>query len=226
MNKQLAAKKIVNEYEGGLRNVNFQLDYSSCGRTMKHYLESYCSLLDVSRCLCKKANTDPNFQIQATVAIAHMAYGWMRTTLKNCDVNTEEGKAILKAIDIDGCQNAIDFIGNFQSSPINNSCIGLSKVLHFINPEFFPIWDSKVATNFGMRSGGINIEKYVCYIEFCYSILNTDIGKNAVGMVRDAFLNNVGYDVSNIRALEFILFVTDRQCQAKEIENTGIQTNN
>ena len=32
-----------------------------------------------------------------------------------------------------------------EVAPINRSWVGTSKFLHFLNPEIFPIWDSRVA---------------------------------------------------------------------------------
>ena len=48
-------------------------------------------------------------------------------------------------------EKANDFIKGFKGEPINNSWVGLSKALHFINPEIFPIWDKNVAELFGIK---------------------------------------------------------------------------
>ena len=123
---------------------------------MNHYLNSYCSLLKVSQSLCKQAKGDPGFRNNAIVAVAHMAYGWMPTTLKKCDIDDEikreDEKTILDAFDVKTSGDARKFVEGFASSPINDSCVGLSKALHFINPEFFPIWDSNVAQIFGKHN--------------------------------------------------------------------------
>ena len=149
MNKESAIQAIKKESEGGLKKVESELCRSNGDQRMNHYLNTYCSLLKVSQSLCEQANGDPGFQSDAIVAIAHMAYGWMPTTLKKCDINGEIGRngrhTILDAFDVKSSGDARKFVEGFASSPINDSCIGLSKSLHFINPEFFPIWDSKVA---------------------------------------------------------------------------------
>ncbi|MCY4227551.1 MAG: hypothetical protein OXF20_07665 [Gammaproteobacteria bacterium] len=115
----------------------------------------------------------------------------------------------------------------FERPPINtaNAWVGLSKALHFINSRIFPIWDSRVANNFNVAAG--NQGYYICYIEWCHSVLDPgnknqnaiDI-RNAVNEVRNLFVQNVGYGVSKIRALEFILFV-----MGKILKNAGNQAN-
>ena len=87
MKKESAKIQIKSEFENGLRNVKSVLDPSNPDQYMSHYFESYYSLLKSSQFLCEQAKDDPNFRNHAIVAIAHMAYGWMPTTLKKCDIN-------------------------------------------------------------------------------------------------------------------------------------------
>ena len=83
-------------------------------------------------------------------------------------------KTILDAFDVKTSRDARNFVEGFASSPINDSCVGLSKSLHFINPEIFPIWDSNVAKTFGLQGYHYQVNKiqdYGCYIDFCHSVL-------------------------------------------------------
>ena len=218
MNKESAKIQIKNEFENGLRNVKSVLDPSNPDQYMSHYFESYCSLLKASQFLCNQAKVAPDFRNHAIVAIAHMAYGWMPTTLKKCDINDEiqheYGKTILDAFKVKTSGDARNFVESFASSPINDSCIGFSKALHFINPEFFPIWDSNVAKIFGMRHH-YQMKKtkvYGCYIDFCHSVLvDCETVAEAVKQVQDLFCYHAGYKVVKIRALEFMLFVIGKQ---------------
>jgi len=218
---QNAEDNIVREYEGGLQNVIQALDPPS------HYVVSYPSLVRVSRHLCEQANDNGESRIDAVTAIAHMAYGWMPTTLKRCDTEGQghqDGRTILHAYQIQAYQQAIDFIQGFTGSPINNSWTGLSKALHFINPEVFPIWDSNVAMNFRNNANrnliygwANNKNRYICCIDWCHSVL--DPGNNsenavtirkAVTEVQGLFDRHAGYGISRIRALEFTLFTIGR----------------
>ena len=82
MEKELAIEQIKERIESELENVKSELNPSKRDQRMNHYLNSYCSLLKVSQSLCKQAKADPSFRNNAIAAIAHMAYGWMPTTLK------------------------------------------------------------------------------------------------------------------------------------------------
>ncbi len=223
MDKDHAIKQIIYEYQNGLPHVECALNPSECDQIMNHYLSSYCSLLKVSQYLCSELNeTDKISQKQVVMAIAHMAYGWMRQPLKKCDINDEikhvKGKTILNALDIKTCDDAVEFVCGYSRSPINGSCIGLSKALHFINPEIFPIWDSNVAKAFGIKGYHYqmqDIQKYKCYVEFCHEILCPNEVKEvevrkAVKQVQESFLKKRNDKVSKIRALEFIWFTTNR----------------
>ena len=221
MEKELAIEQIKERIESELENVKSELNPSKRDQRMNHYLNSYCSLLKVSQSLCKQAKGDPGFRNNAIVAIAHMAYGWMPTTLKMCDINDEikhdDKKTILDAFDVKSPEDARDFVVGFASSPINDSCVGLSKALHFINPEFFPIWDSNVAQLF-RKQNHYEMKKtkvYGCYIEFCHSALGCQTVAEAVKQVQDLICCHEGYEVEKIRALEFMLFAIGKEQKKK-----------
>ena len=178
-----------------MRKVKSKLCPSSRDQRMNHYLNTYCSQLNVSQSLCKQAIADPDFRFDAIVAIAHLVYGWMPTTLKKCDINGDierNGKnTILDAFDVKTSEDAKEFVEGFESSPTNDSCVGLSKSLHFINPGFFLIWDSNVAEKFEVnhhyQMNKINV--YGCYIDFCHSeLVERRTVAKAVKKVQDFFL--------------------------------------
>src|SRR5258708_7520084 len=51
----------------------------------------------------------------------------------------------------------------------NNSVVGTSKFLHFVAPEVFPIWDSRIAAVFGFRHG-YQINNALNYTKYCNTI--------------------------------------------------------
>ena len=110
------------------------------------YLKSYPHIIKAVSTLID------NLGSSSIVSIAHIAYGWMPTVLKEFDFSYIEKGFILDARKTSSFNDAKLFISILENSPINNSWIGLSKVLHFINPQFFPIWDRKVAKHFGINS--------------------------------------------------------------------------
>ncbi len=203
---EVSAKAII---EKGLAEIEPKIDWND------HYIQSYPSLLKISQHLCKQAENNDIADVDKMMAIAHMAYGWMPTILDKSKLKKKptdshkQGQTILDAYGM-SYEKAIDFLDEFKKSPIHNSWVGLSKALHFINPEIFPIWDSKVADIFDINtnSGSQTKKKkdYSRYMQFCHSNLELP----AVAEMQHSFGNKAGYRVSKIRAIEFILFTSTK----------------
>ena len=80
----------------------------------------------------------------------------------------------------------------------------MSKTLHFLNPNLFPIWDSKVAKVLGVSPTKMGKkEVYLDYMNFTFSNMN----KPFVGVVQEEFKSKTNYEISKVRAVEFTLFV-------------------
>lgn len=164
-----------------------------------HFIRSYPQLLESTKILCDELGD------AAIPAVAHLAYGWMPTILKNLNFCKENSRKVFEASSSCSVEDSIQYITGWRTPPINNSWVGSSKVLHFINPETFPIWDSKVAGHFGIsgNSARKNTHCYAEYVMFCEDIANT---YSEVSNVQLAFEELAGYSVSKIRAVEYILF--------------------
>lgn len=168
--------------------------------TKNQYLKSYPVLIKATEILCRDMGSD------AIPAIAHLVYGWMPTILKSYDFEGKSNALIFQALDIQDVLEAHAFIQKFTSSPVNNSMVGLSKVLHFINPEFFPIWDRRVAKHFGIHSHSQiqRIENYLQYMKF----VEAHAEHLVVRQVQKTFLEKTKVHISTTRACEFILFMS------------------
>jgi hypothetical protein len=88
----------------------------------------------------------------------------------------------------------------------NNSLVGTSKLLHFVNPEKFAIWDSRVyhyltgdAPHFYRLSKG---ESFFSYLAFCEE--RTKI--QGYEEVHKRIVEIVGYDMSKYRTAELIMY--------------------
>tara|TARA_B110000503_G_C7143596_1_gene411957 strand:- start:1064 stop:1636 length:573 start_codon:yes stop_codon:yes gene_type:complete len=162
------------------------------------YIKSYPNLLKATSFLIKEMKSD------SLVAIAHLAYGWMPTILKKIDISAHNNNYFLTAATVSSYKEANNFLYNLEKPPINNSWVGTSKVLHFINPHFFPIWDSKVGKHFEITSylklkDKNNFMNYINFVE----IHSED---NIVLKVQKEFKKRTKYNVTKTRACEFILF--------------------
>jgi len=186
MNHERAENALTSKYPEAIR----------CIDASEQYLRTYPALIKSTAILAKEMGED------ALPAIAHMAYGWMPTILKK--FSDSQPGIVCTATECRSFEEASELIKSLDDSPINNSWVGMSKVLHFINPEFFPIWDSRVSKHFGLKYDyQINNRKHFLeYLTFVAKHRNND----AVKKVQEAFVKEAGYSVSDVRACEFILF--------------------
>ena len=162
-----------------------------------HYIKSYPFLLRATKLLCKEMGAD------SAIVISHIAYGWMPRIL-NYDFSNHNENILHLAQNVESFEEARGMIRKLESSPVNNSWVGLSKVLHFTNPIYFPIWDSKVAKQFDISEHYQMKQRhnYVNYISF----IESQLERNIVSEVQKEFKIRTNYEVSKVRACEFILF--------------------
>jgi hypothetical protein len=165
------------------------------------YVKSYPLLLKSTAHLCDAMGSN------AVPGVAQIVYGWMPTILQNLTFDDHINDHLIAARQINDFQSAFNLVDGLETSPINNSWVGLSKVLHFINPEFFPIWDSVVAKHFGVSNHKIKQKKiYTKYMKF----ISENLEFKSVSTVQDLFEKRANYTISKVRACEFILFTAPK----------------
>jgi hypothetical protein len=156
------------------------------------------------------ANQVDDVKGEAVISIAHMVYSLMPTILRNVELDKfqcsssdifSEIRAVrtLKDVETYLCK-----IG--ETPPINNSWVGTSKFLHFVNPEFFPIWDSRVAKHQKLKYK-YQIEKMENILDYIHSIYS-NLESDCVDVIQKEIKNNFGYTPSKVRAAELSLFMT------------------
>ena len=140
---------------------------------------------------------------------AHMAYGWMPTVLelypKAPNIDLATGANILNMAKRKG--DLADDEVKKLACLINNSLVGASKLLHFVSPDHFPIWDSKIyAFVFHEKPHNYRVSKVSKYREYL----------ELLGRLRNdprfpefylSVIRKVGYKISEIRALELVMFL-------------------
>lgn len=88
----------------------------------------------------------------------------------------------------------------------NNSIVGTSKLLHFITPDKFAIWDSRVyryltgQEPYEHRIG--NCETYLRYLEFCNYLASLNEFDDIHRIICDAF----NHPMSRLRTVELIMY--------------------
>tara|TARA_B110000285_G_scaffold212118_1_gene255381 strand:+ start:131 stop:781 length:651 start_codon:yes stop_codon:yes gene_type:complete len=150
---------------------------------------------------------------------ANMVYGWMPTIL-----DTQKKKDHYKGIDkvyssIVSLDDAIDQEHlKVVSSFMNNSIVGASKLLHFIYPKKYPIWDSKICGHLldtqGASSQVKKIENYIRYYKAIKNITDHQT-KEKLSMFKEIFKNEKLGEISTVRAAELIIFLDAQTAQAR-----------
>ena len=163
-----------------------------------HYIKSYPFLLRATKLLCKEMGVD------SAIVISHIAYGWMQTILDNYDLSNRNENFLHHAQNVASFEEAQVLIQKLGPSPVIKSWIGLSKVLHFANPYFFPIWDTNVAQQFDLKRYS-QVNKWKNYIKYI-SFIESQLERKIVLKVQKEFKKRANYEISKVRACEFILF--------------------
>jgi len=105
-----------------------------------------------------------------------MVYGWMPTIpFSKSDflpIDTKYIKILNKAFKHK--KNVIFSLEELSqlTKYTNNSIVGLSKMLHFMNPKVYPIWDSNIARVFNIKTihQMKKLSNYLIYVESMHSI--------------------------------------------------------
>lgn len=176
------------------------------------YVKSYDHLIE------HFAKMSPPTESEFT-ALAHAAFGWMPTILdlkiENwADVRRKLGKlgeAPLRLPDW-GLREVRELSECISTRASNGkSVVGLSKILHFLYPAIWPIWDKRTGTTWG---GFYRKDKCGSYCEYAYALrevvtegLATEVNKTMNKNLNERGLPPVGA----LRALEMTLFIKGRK---------------
>lgn len=168
------------------------------------YLSSYRAL----RNLADVTDDDP--RNDGLLALTSAVYGWMPTILGGCDFERFncDGSIINTIKEVNSPEDAVAFIKNMELiAPINGtSWVGTSKLLHFLNPLMFPIWDKRVARHFGLsHHGALNKRsRYAEYLLFVHQEAEQRL--ESMNLLADQIQNRYQVRPSLIRCVELCLF--------------------
>jgi uncharacterized protein DUF6308 len=149
----------------------------------------------------------------AAVLGLHIVYGWMPTIPRLGGIMKWDREKRRKLVTIltnaKNGQEPTDYEMRTLKAFCNNSVIGASKFLHFLRPETFPIWDSRVAKVYlkKPKAGGqqVNgIKPWTAYRNALSEWLGAPATKKKCTELRQlaCFLD----DVSDLRLVELVMF--------------------
>jgi hypothetical protein len=170
------------------------------------YHHAYNALLKLA------ARTSDDTNDEGILALSCAVYGWMPTILKNYEFSRIKTSKPISDIKLISRKSDAEIFLNQnmeEIGPLNNSWIGTSKLLHVLNPEFFPIWDIRVAKKFGFDHHYQikNRKIYLEYFNFIHKKLEEDLEN--IYKVRDFIKNKYGYVPTRVRSLELLLFAKE-----------------
>jgi len=157
--------------------------------------------------------TEDNF-----IIAANFTYGWMPTILNfKLDSDSKE------------FENVLTLLNNAKESErlskeeilkvkalVNNSIVGTSKLLHFINPEVYAIWDSHVCRFWTGKSSSYQVEKvenFMDYLALCDLLTNNSVLTEA----QKKFKDKLNYEVSHLRVIETMMFTLGKDLKNEKV---------
>lgn len=193
-----------------LKNLNFETIFKDAEKFIltenDSYIHTYPEFLNYFEVIKAGEINEHNL-----VIASHFVYGWMPTIIHlNLDekekvlslLNAVKGRYILTISELEILKKAI-----------NNSLVGLSKLLHFINPRDYAIWDSRVFRYLTEKKSSYGIDKPKLYLDYLNGIKNIAENKD-YGQLHDLISRNFDYEIYPTRAIEITLFEADRKRQS------------
>jgi hypothetical protein len=156
----------------------------------------------------KKPLTHHNF-----IVGAYFSYGWMPTMLRLGDNISAALKAINKARSSTRDISEKEFLE--IAAVINRSVVGASKLLHFICPNKYAIWDSRVYRFiFKEEPSTHRLSKPRAYQDYLDALRvltkNSSFQRAKVSVVKA-----VGYRITDLRACELVMFANGKKKKQK-----------
>ncbi|MDG1204649.1 MAG: hypothetical protein P8N51_04695 [Pseudomonadales bacterium] len=145
---------------------------------------------------------------QDLVVGANFTYGWMPTIL---NFKSDEFAAAVSILNEAKRPERISN-ENIQTLKrlVNNSLVGVSKLLHFVNPEVYAIWDSRVCnflTGKSYKQKVENIELFWSYLDLCKRV-SSDPEFNAI---HEKHIGKTGFQITPMRTVEQIMFICSNE---------------
>lgn len=134
----------------------------------------------------------------------NFTYGWMPTIFDFRSDNFEEALQILNEAKR-GSKLTVDNLVLLKGL-LNNSLVGTTKLLHFIKPDNFAIWDSRVyryltkQEPYDNRIGNCNT--YIDYLAFCDYLTKQPEFESLQKIIE----SKIGYSMTAFRVAELVMY--------------------
>lgn len=146
-------------------------------------------------------------KLEHLIIASHFVYGWMPTIIDLSFKNTEAVLKVLNKAKQGELLNEGELL--IGKKAINNSLVGLSKLLHFINPSVYAIWDSRIFRFLTHKKSSYGISEPINYLKYL-NYLGVLVLDSRFKNIHKNVNQIVGYEVSSLRAIELIMFEADK----------------
>ena len=144
------------------------------------------------------------------IIASHFVYGWMPTII-HLDLEFKDKVLFLLNAVKSGYILDVNELEILKKT-INNSLVGLSKLLHFINPRDYAIWDSRIFRYLTEKKSSSGIDRPLLYLDYLSGIKNISENKD-YGKLHELISRNFDYEIYPTRVIEITMFETDRNKQ-------------
>ncbi len=135
----------------------------------------------------------------------NFTYGWMPTIFNFKSTKLDQALIILNSAK--GGIRPVEAELDLLKKCFNNSLVGTSKLLHFINPNKFAIWDSRIyryLKNEAPHKYRVeNAKSYMDYLSFC----DTMITKNEYNVIHNSIEKKIGYKMTKYRTIDLLMYL-------------------
>lgn len=169
---------------------NFKINRQSDYRSYPEFLKYFSDLKTIT--------------LHNLIIAINFVYGWMPTIFDFRADNFDEALIILNKAK-HGTIPDVDEL-RLLKGLLNNSLVGTTKLLHFINPDTFAIWDSRVYRYLtgkephDNRIGDCNA--FLHYLKFCEYLTKQD----GFDTLRKNIETKVGYSMTPYRVVELVMY--------------------
>ena len=142
------------------------------------------------------------------ILIAHCVFGWMPTQLKiNRKLIDRSTRILSRAGNGLNAAELGTLARTFQTSR-GKSVVAAAKILHFIFPDKYPIWDKHIAKQWGTPSNGKRAARNcLAFTDALNNAINLRGGAEACAIMRNR-LSRAGFvqKLTDLRVAELIVF--------------------
>ncbi len=155
--------------------------------------------------LCAKFSDIERITPSDFIAIKAMVYGLMPTTMNLRKGDLEAFLAPLELLKKTGRRLSTEELTGLKAI-VNNSVVGTSKILHFLRPDIYPIWDSRINRFLHGEARDTNsVTRYLSYLAD-FDRVSAD---PAFEPLRASLESKLNYSVTAARAFEMIMYLAD-----------------